>query len=133
MKSIEGLLTPPANSSSSERTIQRAGSKPPVARIFLPVASCIDSDTLPRAWWPQGWFAACSVALLGLKWRKRPRAGQGLSARAAKAGERWAVCELLDRCLGKPVQPTVTAGEVEVCRIRLEVDPGPMRVSRDDP
>ena len=22
----------------------------------------------------------------------------------AKAGERWAVCELLDRCLGKPMQ-----------------------------
>ena len=50
----------------------------------------------------------------------------------AKAGERWAVCELLDRCLGKPVQPTVTAGELEVCRILLEVDPGPMRISRDD-
>ncbi len=27
----------------------------------------------------------------------------------AKAGERWAVCELLDRCLGKAIQP-VTAG-----------------------
>ncbi len=52
----------------------------------------------------------------------------------AKAGERWAVCELLDRCLGKPVQPTAaSAGEVEVCRIHLEVDPGPAaRVSRDD-
>ncbi len=51
----------------------------------------------------------------------------------AKAGERWAVCELLDRCLGKPVQPTVTAGELQVCRIHLEVDEGPARFFRDDP
>ncbi len=52
----------------------------------------------------------------------------------AKAGERWAVCELLDRCLGKPLQPTASAGELEVCRIHLEVDEGPtVRVSRDDP
>ncbi len=26
-----------------------------------------------------------------------------------KAGERWAVCELLDRCLGKPVQAVTTS------------------------
>ncbi len=49
----------------------------------------------------------------------------------AKAGERWAVCELLDRCLGKSVQPTASEGEVEVCRIHLEVDPGPMPVDRE--
>ncbi len=49
----------------------------------------------------------------------------------AKAGERWAVCELLDRCLGKPVQPTASEGELEVCRIHLEVDPGPMPVDRE--
>ncbi len=55
----------------------------------------------------------------------------GKLVQKAKAGERWAVCELLDRCLGKPVQPTVTAGEVEVCRIHLEVDPGPMPVDRE--
>ncbi len=51
----------------------------------------------------------------------------------AKAGERWAVCELLDRCLGKPVQPTVPAGEVQVCRIALELDEGPAGVSSNDP
>ncbi len=51
----------------------------------------------------------------------------------AKAGERWAVCELLDRCLGKSEQPTTaSAGELQVCRIHLEVDEGPMRVSGDD-
>ncbi len=53
----------------------------------------------------------------------------------AKAGERWAVCELLDRCLGKPVQPVGTAGELETrpVRIALVLDEGPAAVSRDDP
>ncbi len=50
----------------------------------------------------------------------------------AKAGERWAVCELLDRCLGRPVQPTVTAGELETrpVRIALELDEGPAARAR---
>ncbi len=43
---------------------------------------------------------------------------------AAKAGERWAVCELLDRCLGKPTQAveavaTDLPGEVV---LKLEFD-----------
>ena len=37
----------------------------------------------------------------------------------AKAGERWAVCELLDRCLGKPV-PQVDPTDAE--------DTGPVKL-----
>ena len=53
----------------------------------------------------------------------------------AKSGERWAVCELLDRCLGKSVQPIGTADELETrpVRIALELAEPPARVSRDDP
>lgn len=41
--------------------------------------------------------------------------------RAAKAGERWAVCELLDRCLGKATQPIASAadGQAENVVLRL--------------
>ena len=40
-----------------------------------------------------------------------------------KAGERWAVCELLDRCLGKPTQmPEIaSAGEVEAENVVLKL------------
>ncbi len=41
--------------------------------------------------------------------------------RAAKAGERWAVCELLDRCLGKPTQPIAAAAEVEAGDVVLKL------------
>ena len=47
----------------------------------------------------------------------------------AKAGERWAVRELLDRCLGKSVQPIVTAGEVETTPVRIALVPGGQRTS----
>ncbi len=61
------------------------------------------------------------------------RAVIGEMVKQARAGEQWAVCELLDRCLGKSVEPTALEGEMQVCRIRLEVDEGPAaRVSRDD-
>ena len=50
----------------------------------------------------------------------------------AKAGERWAVCELLDRCLGKAIQPLdITSDTLTEVRIRLKVDPGPMPVDRE--
>ena len=40
--------------------------------------------------------------------------------KAAKAGERWAICELLDRCLGKPLQQaTVDVSETHVRHIIL--------------
>ncbi len=42
----------------------------------------------------------------------------------AKTGERWAVCELLDRCLGKPTQMqeigAAADGQVENVVLRLE-------------
>ena len=43
--------------------------------------------------------------------------------RAAKAGERWAVCELLDRCLGKAMQTQhlATSGEVEAGDVVLKL------------
>lgn len=56
----------------------------------------------------------------------------------AKAGERWAVCELLDRCLGKPVQAVTTSdGEVVERRyvFNFEVarpgEPGPDKLAGD--
>ena len=35
---------------------------------------------------------------------------------AAKVGERWAICELLDRCLGKPLQSMTVESEVRHVR-----------------
>ncbi len=51
----------------------------------------------------------------------------------ALAGEPWAIKEVLDRCLGKSVQPTAaSAGEVQAeMRIHLEVDRGPAAVDRE--
>ena len=42
----------------------------------------------------------------------------------ARAGERWAVCELLDRCLGKPLQQVPAGGltDTEHVTVRLEFD-----------
>ncbi len=40
----------------------------------------------------------------------------------AKAGERWAVCELLDRCLGKPTQAITAAAEVQAEDVVLRLE-----------
>ena len=39
----------------------------------------------------------------------------------AKAGERWAVCELLDRCLGKPTQQIAPVRELETGDVVLKL------------
>ncbi len=52
----------------------------------------------------------------------------------AKSGNIQAATEILDRCLGRAVQPIGTAGEVETTPVRicLVLDEGPAGVSSDD-
>ena len=88
---------------------------------FLPGNSAAVGRGNPHAARVNAWRSALAVTVT----EDDLRAVIAELVERAKAGERWAVCELLDRCLGKSVQPAASEGEVQgEMRIHLKVDRG---------
>ena len=106
---------PSANGCNSDGTATRDGG----GRFLTGNKAAVGRDN-PHAAQVNAWRRALAVTVS----EEDLRAVIAKLVERAKAGERWAVCELLDRCLGKPMHHVESTGTVaaEDVTLRLVFD-----------